>query len=316
MNRYLARRIGSVLFVLGAVSFGVFLLVRLLPGDPVEVMLGTEAGMAPGIVEDLRRLYGLDRPVLVQYAEWLGQVVRGDLGHSLRSGQPVLAEVLRYLPVTLEIALLAILFAAVVGVPLGIAAAYRRQTWVDFGALGAGLLGLSLPGFWFATLVILVGSRLFGWSPPLSLPPFADDPLAHVGALVLPAVSLGSATAAFVLRMTRSSVLEVLGRDYVRTARSKGASEASVVFRHVLRNALVPIVTVLGFQFGIVLGGSVAIEAIFTLPGIGLMLLNSVLQRDYPMVQGGVLYIALTFVLLNLAVDLLYRYLNPRVELE
>jgi peptide/nickel transport system permease protein len=296
------------------VSLLVFGMVRLIPGTVVEQLLGQAAIASPEVLASFRRFFGLDRPLHVQYLDWLGGVLRGDLGASWLSGRPVLALFLERLPVSAELALLAVGWSLCLGLPLGTASAVWRGGLRDGAIRVLATLGLSLPAFWQGTVLILLFSIYLGWMPSLQWVPFLRHPGANLAIMALPALTLGTATAALITRMARSSMLDVLGREYVRTARAKGLSEGRVTFRHALRNALIPVVTVAGVQLGYIVGGIVVVEDVFTLPGVGRLLLDAIFQRDYPVVQGVILILAAAFMLLNLAVDLLYAVLDPRLR--
>ena len=314
--RYLARRaIWTVLALLG-VSVLIFLLVRLLPGNIVDIIAGTEGQLSKAQRTAVLREFGLDKPLPVQYVLWLGNMLQGNFGWSFRTGQPVASLIASRLPITIELALLAVLGVTVVGIPLGVAASVSRSLRVRTLVQIIGVLGLSVPNFWIAILLIIGASMLFGWLPAIIyVSPWAD-PWVNLQQMFLPVLSLAFGLSAVVVRMTRSSMLEVLGQDFIRVARAKGLSSRRVLLRHTLRNALVPIVTVIGLQTGFLLGGVVITEQIFGLPGLGWTLLNGVYQRDYPVVQGTVMIFAVTFVLINLLVDLLYTYLDPRIRYE
>jgi peptide/nickel transport system permease protein len=296
------------------VSVLVFGMIRLVPGTVVEQLLGQAAIASPEVVASFRRFFGLDRPAHVQYVEWLGGVLRGDLGTSWLSGRPVLELFRERVPVSAELAVLAVLWSLLVGIPLGAVSAARPGSALDAGVRVLATLGLSLPAFWQGTVLILLFSIHFGWMPSLRWVPLLDDPGANLAIMCLPALTLGTATAAVVTRMSRASMLDVLGREYVRTARAKGLGERPVTYRHALRNALIPVVTVAGVQLGYIVGGIVVVEDVFTLPGVGRLLLDAIFQRDYPVVQGVILLLAATFMALNLAVDLLYLVLDPRLR--
>jgi peptide/nickel transport system permease protein len=299
--------------VLGVVT-AVFLLIRLVPGDVVTQMIGLEGSLPTGRVEELKRLFGIDRPLHVQYADYLGNIARGNLGRSLRTGRPVGGELARRFPVTIELALMGLLVAVTIGVPIGILAAVRRGKIADYVASAFVLLGLSVPSFWLGVLLILLFALQLGWLPPTGFVSIAESAAGNLRHMILPALSLGLVLAAASTRIVRSSLLEVLGRHYIRTARAKGLWERGVILRHALRNALIPVVTVIGLQFGTLLGGTVIIEQIFSLPGIGRYALEGINLRDYPVVQGAVLAIALSFTLVNLAVDVCYGFLDPRIR--
>jgi peptide/nickel transport system permease protein len=314
--RYLARRaVWTILAVLG-VSVLIFILVRLLPGNIVDIIAGTEGQLSRAQRTAVLREFGLDQPLPVQYLRWIGNMLRGNFGWSFRTGQPVATLIASRLPITIELALLAVLSVAFVGIPLGVAASVSRSLRVRTLVQIIGVLGLSLPNFWIAILLIIGASSLFGWLPALIYVTPWTDPWVNLQQMLLPVLSLGLGLSAVVVRMTRSSMLEVLGQDFIRVARAKGLATRSILLRHALRNALIPIVTVLGLQTGFLLGGVVITEQIFGLPGLGWTLLNGVYQRDYPVVQGTVMVFAVTFVLVNLLVDLLYTYLDPRIRYE
>ena len=314
--RYLIRRgLWTVAALLG-VSVVIFLLVRLLPGTIVDILAGSEGQLSPAQQAAVMHQFGLDRPLPVQYVFWLGSMLRGDLGWSFRSGQSVAPLLVSRLPITVELAVLSVAGVTLVGIPLGILASVSRSARVKTTVQIVGLLGLSVPNFWIAILLIITASYLFHWLPALIyVPPWAE-PWVNLQQMLLPVLSLALGLAAVVVRMTRSSMLEVLGQEYVTVAQAKGVPAAGVLLRHALRNALIPIVTVLGLQMGYLLGGVVITEQIFGLPGLGWTLLNGVYQRDYPVVQGTVMFFAATFVVVNLAVDLMYTFLDPRIRFE
>ena len=306
MIRFIARRLLLTVPVLIGVATLVFSLIHLVPGDPVQAMLGESASRED--VVDLRRRLGLDRPLYVQYAVFLRGAVTGDLGRSLRTGQSVTGAIAERMPATIELAFAAMLFAVLVAVPLGIVAAVRAGTAVDHGATTLSLIGISLPGFWLGPILAIVFAVTFGW-----LPVSGRGTPAH---LVLPAITLGAPLAAVLARMTRASVLEELRELYVLAARARGVSRRRAVLRHAFRNSLVPIVTVLGLQFGAVLTGAVITETIFAWPGVGRLLVQSISFRDYPLVQGCILLIAATYVAMNLLTDVVYGLLDPRIRYE
>jgi len=311
--RYLARRaVWTVVSLLG-VSVLIFLLVRLLPGNIVDIIAGTEGQLSKAQRAAILQEFGLDRPLPAQYLLWVGNILRGNFGWSFRTGQPVGALIASRLPLTIELTLLAVLSVALVAIPLGVTASVSRNARVRTLVQIIGVLGLSMPNFWIAILLIIGASSLFGWLPAIIYVTPWSDPWVNLQQMFLPVLSLALGLSAVVVRMTRSSMLEVLGQDFIRVARAKGLSTPAVLLRHTLRNALVPIVTILGLQTGFLLGGVVITEQIFGLPGLGWTLLNGVYQRDYPVVQGTVMVFALTFVLINLLVDLVYTYLDPRI---
>ena len=316
MKRYLARRLLLLVPVLAGVSIIIFMVLHLSPGDPVEIMLGAQATQ-----EDRRRLradLGLDQPLHVQYVRWLGHVVQGDLGRSLWMKRPVLAEVLLRFKATLILTGTALLLSTTVGLALGVASATRPNSLLDRVSAMASLFGASMPSFWLGIVLMVVFALQLGWLPASGMyAPYGGgdlpDLLAH---LILPAITLAAASVTIIARLTRATMLETLGQDYIRTARAKGVVERAVVLRHGLGNALIPIVTVIGVQAGYLLGGAVLTETVFAWPGVGTLMVQGILARDFPLVQGCVLVVALSFVLINLAVDLLYAWLDPRIRYE
>ena len=312
--QYLARRLALSVLVLFGVSILIFTMVRLLPGDVIDMMIGTEGSMSASQQHTVREQFGLNDAWPVQYVRWMGGILQGNLGKSFRTQQEVLPLIAARLPTTIELAVLSIVVSSDIAIPLGVISALSRNGWTDFVARLLGLIGLSVPNFWLATILILAASFWFRWSPALIYVPPTQDPLTNLQQMLLPTISLAVFLTAIVMRMTRSTVLEVLGEDYVRTAYAKGLHEKAVLIRHVLRNALIPVVTIIGLQAGALLGGVVVIEQLFGLPGLGWMLLNGIYQRDYPVVQGTVLFFALVFALTNLLVDLTYAQLDPRIK--
>ncbi len=304
MRRYVLRRLAQAAPIALLVATLVFSLIHLIPGDPVEMMLGE--GALPSEVESLRRELGLDRPLHTQYLSYLGGLARLDLGRSLHYGEPVARLLLRHYPATIELALASMVVAIAVALPLGILAAYRRNQWVDHLSRFFSLLGVSLPNFWLGPMLIL----LFA----IHLDLFPVSGRSGLASLVLPAITLGTALAGLLTRMVRTSVAEELHKPYLVTARAKGLSRPGAVLRHALRNASIPVVTVVGLQFGALLTGAIITETIFSWPGLGRLLIQAIRLRDYPLVQGGVLAIALTYVLLNLLTDLFYAVLDPRIR--
>jgi peptide/nickel transport system permease protein len=314
VSRYVLRRLWLLLPTLVGMSLLVFCMLRLLPGDIVDVMTGGEIPATAGSKERLREAFGLDRPLPVQYVTWIANVARGDLGTSFRSGESISTILLRTLPITLELTLLAVLLATVCAIPLGVVSAVVRESSFDYVARFAGLVGLSMPNFWLATLMLLFTSVVLHWIPPVNwISPF-QDPIGNLRQMILPVAAIALQLMAILMRMTRTMMLEVLQQDYVRTARAKGAVERTVVFRHALRNALIPVVSVIGFQIGALMGGSAIVEVIFGLNGVGNTLVQAIFNRDYPVVQATTLFVAAVFVIANLGVDLLYGYLDPRLK--
>ena len=313
MLRYVLRRLVALIPVLLGISIVTFALIRLIPGDVVDMILGTEVAGGER-ADELRRLFGLDQPLYKQYLLWAGDVVRGDLGHSMRTGKPVLDEILGRLPTTLELAAFSVVFALLIAIPAGIIAALKTGTRTEAGVQTLGLLGLSVPNFWLGTLLILVTSRYLGWFPAATYVSFTADPWRNIQIFILPGIALGAALAAITMRMTRSSLLEVLNREYINTARAKGVAERQVILHHAMKNAMIPVVTVVGIQVGRLLGGAIIIEQVFNLPGIGRLAIDAIQQRDYTMIQGVVLFTTFAFVVINLLVDLLYAFIDPRIR--
>jgi peptide/nickel transport system permease protein len=316
MRAYVLKRVLSLVPTLVGVTILVFLMVRMIPGTVVDQLIGTEARVDESTKAAMRAFFGLDQPLHVQYWNWFSGLLRGDLGQSWRSGLPVSKMIFDRLAVTAELGLLALAVSLLVGLPLGVLSAVRENTGLDHVVRVVSLFSLSIPIFWQAAMLILALSLWFNWVPPVEYAPPTRDPLGNLKQMMLPAIVLGTVVAAQVMRMTRSSLLEVLRHDYVRTARAKGLAERLVVSRHALGNALIPIITVIGVQVGYLLGGAVVTEEVFTLPGVGRLVLNAVYERDYPLVQGTILFIAVLFMLSNLVVDLLYAYLDPRIRYE
>lgn len=312
MARFLGRRFAAMIPVLLFVSIAVFLMLHLTPGDPVKLMLGEDAD--PETIGALRRELGLDRPLPVQYGRWLGQVLTGDLGRSIRSNQPVLEAIVSRLPVTLELAFLSMLLALAIGLPTGIVAAMKRDSPLDTASTSVALMGISLPSFFVGILLILLLAQRLRLLPPSGYVPFLDDPVQNLKLMIMPSIALGAALAGILSRMMRSSLLEVLGADYIRTARAKGLEDRTTIVGHALKNALLPVVTVVGLQIGALLGGAILTETIFAMPGIGRLVVDSIFARDFPVVQGVVLFLALVRVLSNLLADIAYVQLDPRIS--
>lgn len=315
MQRYLLQRLLALIPTLLGISIIVFLVMRLIPGDTISAMIGTQDKLTEAQAEALRHYFGLDRPLPEQYWRWLSAAVRGDFGYSVRSGEPVLQAILHRFPLTLELALFSMLIALGIGLPIGVLSAARQGSLLDLAGRLLALIGLALPNFWLGALLIYVLSVYFGILPNAgNYRGFLEDPLANLRQLLFPALTLGFAFSASVMRTTRSSVLEELGKDYTRTARAKGHRERTVLTRHCLRNALIPVITVVGFETGYLFGGAIIIEEVFAMPGIGRLLLNAISQRDYALVQGTIVFIAFNFVIVNLFADLAYRAANPRIR--
>ena len=300
--------------MLFGVSLLVFMMIRLVPGDIVDLMIGSELYVSAEYRAELRAQYGLDKPIYVQYVNWVAQIVHGNFGMSLRNNEPVLGTIMRRLPLTIELALLSVVLSALVAVPLGIISAVKQNSATDFGVRMIAMVGLSMPNFWLAAMLLLVTGVVFHWQPSLLLVAPWTDPWTNLQQMAMPVIALSRALMAIVMRMTRSSMLEVLRQEYIQTARAKGLVPSAIVVRHALKNAFIPVVTVLGVQLGALLGGTVVIEVIFGLPGIGRLVIDAISARDYPMLQGTVLFIAMLFALVNLVVDLTYAYLDPRIR--
>ncbi|KFE55284.1 ABC transporter permease [Pseudomonas syringae] len=312
MLMFILRRLLSAIPTLILVSLFVFTLQKLLPGDPVLAMAGEERD--PAVMEYLRDKYRLNDPIPVQYLNWVGNVLTGDFGTSLRTEQPVTTLLASKLPVTLELAVLALLIALLIGIPTGIISAVRKGTAVDYGANVIALSGISIPHFWLGILLIMVFAVKLQWLPASGFVPMGEDFGQNLKTLILPAFVLGAGLSGILMRHTRSAMLEVLRTDYVRTARAKGLFPRTVILKHALRNALMPIVTLTTLLFGELLGGAVLTEQVFSIPGFGKMIVDAVFNRDYAVVQGVVLCVAIGFLLLNLLADVLYRMINPRLR--
>ena len=294
-------------------SIIIFTMVRLMPGDIVDAIVGMDNQATPEAKAELRRAFGLDDPIPVQYAKWVYQISQGDLGTSYRTRQPITEQLVRALPVTIELALMALFMSVVIAVPLGVISAIRRNSAVDFAVRFAALIGLAFPNFFLATLFLLGTSLLFHWIPSVFYVSIFDNPAKNLVQFFFPALSLAVALMAVEMRMARTSMLEVLRQDYVRTALAKGLESTVVNYKHALRNAFIPLITVIGIQMGGLLGGSVIIEQIFGLPGVGWYLLQGIQGRDYPVVQVTALFLAIVFAVMNLIVDILYGFLDPRI---
>jgi peptide/nickel transport system permease protein len=312
VTAYLARRIATILPTLVFVTMLIFGLQQLLPGDPAVVLAGEEQD--PQVIAYLREKMHLDEPLPMRYLYWVGGVLQGDLGESIRNQQPVLELVLQKLPVTIELAVLAMLIALLIGIPTGILSAVRQGTAWDLGANVFALWGLSTPNFWLGILMILFFSVELGWLPASGYVPLSEDPVGNLKAMLMPAFVLGTNIAAVLMRHTRSAMLQVLSADYVRTARAKGLLEHVVVLKHALRNALIPIITLGALEFGTLLSGAVLTEQVFTIPGFGKLIVDAVFNRDYAVVQGVVLCTATAYITLNLLADLAYFLVNPRMR--
>jgi len=311
--RFLARRLLQMIPVLFFVSVIIFVLINLVPGDAARLFLGEEA--PPDALAALRRELGLDRPLYVQYLHWVGGMLHGDFGHSFKDNRQVLVTVLQKVPVTAELAAAALLIAWAIAIPAGVLAAWRRRTAVDYLASAGALTGLSIPNFWLGIMLIYLFAVHLHWLPASGFVPPTEDLGRNLKSIIMPAFVLGVVLAAFVMRQLRSSMLEVLSADYVRTANAKGLGGRVVLVRHALRNAVIPVITVMGIQLGTLLGGAVITETIFALPGLGRLAVESIYGRDYPMLEGVVIFSALAILCINLTVDIVYSLIDPRIKL-
>ena len=316
MIGYISKRALLLVPTLFGVSVAIFAMVRLLPGDVIDILFGGDVTADEEVKQEAREQLGLTGSYPSQYWRWISNSAQGDFGDSLRNTEPVSAILRDALPITMELIFLALLIAVVVGVPLGVISATRRDGASDYISRVGGLIGVSIPSFWLATLLLLFTSRVFGWVPPLSYVSPFDDLKTNLSQFILPAISISVFTMAIVMRMVRATMLEVLSQDYVRTARAKGVSRGKVVYRHALRNALIPVITVVGFEVGVLMSGAAIVEIIFGLPGVGYTLLQAISNRDYPLIQATTMLLAVTFIVFNLIVDVLYGVLDPRITQE
>ena len=316
MRTYIIRRLLLLVPTLFIVSGMVFLLMRLVPGDIIDTMaseMGPEAGGSLDRAAIESRL-GLDVPIHIQYGRWIGEILQGNLGTSFRGDEPVVEQILPRLPVTLELGVMAIVIGLLIALPVGIYSAIRQDTAADYLGRSVAIIGLATPNFWLGIMVMIYPAIWWGWSPPMEYVPISEDLVGNIGILIIPSLILGTASAAATMRMTRTMMLEVLRQDYIRTAWAKGLNERVVVMRHALKNALIPVATLVGFQLPILIGGSVIIEQIFVLPGIGRLLVSALSQREYHLVSAINLMLATAVIVVNLMVDLTYAYLDPRVR--
>jgi len=311
--RYILLRLLGLVPVLFGVSVLVFVAIWVIPGDIVDIMMGDEVAQSEKAMQRLRAQLNLDQPIWMRYLLWVGNALRGDLGVSMISGEPVLDQILERAPVNLQLVLIAMVFIIVIGIPLGTLAAYKQFTWVDNSIRVGAIFGYVIPNFWLATIAVLIVSLYFPRATVLDYVPFSKDPIANIKGLLIPGFVLALTTLSYIVRLTRSTVLDTLRLDYVRTARAKGLGERVVMSTHVLKNSLIPVVTVLGIQVGVLIGGLVLTEEVFMLPGIGRMILLSIEARDFMVLAGGVLFLGVVFVLVNLVIDILYAFLDPRI---
>ena len=317
MRAYITRRVLLILPTVFLASLIVFFVIRLIPGSVIDLMLA-QHDVSASVVETratIEKALGLDVPVYIQYGHWMGDIIlHGDLGDSIWSGTPVSDDIAAKIPVTFELGVLALIVALSISFPIGIFSAIRQDTWGDYTGRSFAIICISVPGFWIGTMVIVYGALWFNWSPPIALIPFVENPVGNLKQFIIPAIVLGMALSGVTMRMTRTMMLEVLREDYVRTAWAKGLRERVVVMRHALKNALIPVVTLIGLQLPILVGGTVIIEQIFSLPGMGRLIVHATFERDYPVITGTMLFFAVVVLLINLMVDLTYAYLDPRVE--
>jgi peptide/nickel transport system permease protein len=316
MQGYIIRRFLALIPTLLFASFIVFITVRLIPGNIIDLMLSqNDVSAAKQSREQLEAALGLDTPIYIQYFKWMGALLfKGSLGNSLWTNTPVMDEILHRLPITLELGFLGLIIALIIGIPIGVYAALKQDTIGDYVLRTLSILALAIPAFWTGTLVMVFPSIWWGWSPSVKYITFAQDPLGHLGLMIIPALILGKGLSAVIMRLTRTLMLEVLRQDYIRTAKAKGLATGTIVVRHALRNALIPVVTLIGLQAPVIFGGTVILETIFVIPGMGLLLLEAVSSRDYPTIIGVFLVIGVAVVFINLLVDLSYGWLDPKVR--
>ncbi|CAH1657369.1 dipeptide ABC transporter membrane subunit DppB [Hyphomicrobiales bacterium] len=313
MSSFIVRRLVQLVPVLLVMCIVVFSTTLMLPGDPTASMLGEHATAKERA--ELRSELGLDQPIVVQFGKWLGRAATGDLGRSLKTREPVAQMLAARIPVTFELTLLAVALSLVIGVPLGILAALKRNSWIDTAVSAVAMSSMAIPYFWVGILLIMFFSIHLGWLPPSGYVPFHVDPVANLKLMLMPAITIGTAQAALVMRQTRAAMLGVLLQDFIRTARAKGAGERRVVVRHALRNAMMPVVTVIGLQMGALIGGAVVTETVFSLPGLGRMIVDGIFERDFPVVQGAILVVVVGVLVINILTDLSYAMLDKRVQL-
>lgn len=312
MLRYIIKRILIAIPILLGISIIAFFLIRLVPGDTITALLGVNYNEEQAAI--LRSKYGLDKSLITQYIIWLKNILKGNLGVSFFTREPVWSSIMERLPVTLELMFISLLYSIFIAIPLGTISAVKRNSTLDYSASFFGLLGVSIPNFWLGTLLILFLSLKLGWFPSGGFVSFLKSPVENLRHMLLPSIALGTAVGAVVMRMTRSSMLEVLGQEYIKMADAKGVTNKRLIFYHSLKNAFIPIITVIGIQMGYLLGGSVVIEKIFSLPGIGQLALQAITNRDYALMQGSILFVASGFVIINLIVDIIYAFLDPRIR--
>ena len=319
MQTYIAKRLILFLPTMILVTIAVFVVMRIVPGDPALIILGEGEGSSDNVTEErlnqLRAKLGTDKPIYTQYFSWIGSLLKGDFGESFfYEGDSVIENLQQRIPTTVELAIMSLVLASIVAVPLGVLSAMKQDSLSDYAARIVTLLGIALPNFWVAVMTIFFLVLIFKWAPPLAYENVWDKPWTNFQQLIFPAIALGTSNMAFIARITRSAMLEVLREDYIRTARAKGLAERPIVYRHALRNALLPVVTLFGFEIGRLISGTVIIETIFLVPGMGRLLITSIGNRDFPMIQGVILVIAMTVLIANLLADLFYAWLDPRIR--
>ncbi|TYC04038.1 MAG: ABC transporter permease [Kosmotoga sp.] len=312
---YIVGRILSAIPTLLILTFIVFIAIHLVPGDVVDIMLGTQNYLSEKQVQQLYEELGLDKPLMVQYLDWLKDVITLDLGTSLRTTKPVISMIKDRFPVTFELALLSITFSMLIGIPLGVVSSIKHNSKLDYTVRVFGLIGLSAPVFWIGAIFIVLISGFFSNYILFGFVPFFSDPFKNIQIMLIPSITLGIMIAAQIMRMTRNSMLDVMSQDYIKVARAKGVKRKSVIFKHALRNATIPVITTAGIQLGYLIGGTIVIESMFAIPGMGRLLLQAVEQRDYPVVQGIIVIFGISIVVLNIVVDILYSVIDPRIEL-
>lgn len=311
MRSYIIRRLLALIPVLIGISLCIFLILQLIPGDVISGLLGIEEN--PELRAQLEKKFGLDQPLYKQYWDWISKVLQGDFGRSFRTDKEIFPEIMSRFKITAQLTFMAAFISCLIGIPLGILSALKRNTWIDGVIRVIALLGVSVPGFASATLLILFLSLVFQYYSPVGYVGLFENPSVNMQIMILPSIILGTSMSGSVMRMTRSSVLEILRQDFIKAIRAKGAPEKVTIFKHALKNGLIPIITLVGMQIGSLLGGAVVAEQIFSIPGLGLMTLTAINQRDYPVIQGCVLFIAFIYVMINLLVDILYTYVDPRI---
>lgn len=314
MYRYILRRLVATIITIIGITIVVFLLIRAARGNIIDTMLGIYSNRTPELIAEMEAFFGLDQPLYIQYFRWLGNTLQGDLGTSWRTGTPVNELIREALPVTLELTALAMLITVLIGVPVGVISAIKKDKLFDNLSRVFAFAALGLPNFWQGAMMILIASLVFNWFPPIDYVSFIEDPIRNLKLMILPAIALGTVNVANLMRLTRSNMLEEFPKDYVRTARSKGLRERKVIWGHAVRNSLISIITIIGLMVGYMIGGEVTIEAVFTLPGLGRLILWSIYQRDYPVTQAVLLITCSIFVVVNFFVDILYAYINPQIR--